>query len=346
MTDTVVSQTREQLLNSDGDLVYRVISVVTNKGDLPHPSLFVTSINDTLDPTSDTFLRVATPYDLTNLHTSRSAAVAASATVYLSAFASNDFADLEVAMQATQEIDGRINNLVTMWQTYYGSFYTPTAETLTFPNTDPSYVEELKAAYSSAKAARVLAEEDLETKTSELTTAETAYDSATAMVDLTLSLVNFCNKLRDPTNGFWSILKAAITSYVSGNNAFFDDLKVAYETWSGVAWSVSVSPSPTDDWYAMYNAMKAWYVTTKQTWDTAGAPQVSNVDTVLTNLCTSASSEYAAAVSDQTSTLSDVNSAVQAKEEAAATLAAAQEAEDAALAAVVAVCPDFDPATV
>jgi len=343
MADTVVSQTRNQLLNSDGDLVYRVISVVTDKGDLPHQFLFVTTINDNLDPTADTFLRVATPYDLTNLNTDRATAVSEDATVYLSAFVSNDYSDLEIAMQARQEIDGRVNTLVTTWQAYYSSFYTPTAETLTFPNADESYTQELKTAYSDAKAARVVAEEDLATKTTTLSDAEEDYDDATTQVDMFLASVNFCEKLRDPTHGFWTILKSGISSYEAGNNSLFDDLKTAYEQWSGTPWVLTTAPAPTDDWFFLYNVMYTWYTSIKPAWDTTGAPQVANVDNILTNVCATASSEYASAVSDQSAALADVNTAAQAKEEAAATLAAAQEAEDAALAAVVAVCPDFDP---
>ena len=123
-------------------------------------------------------------------------------------------------------------------------------------------------------------------------------------------------------------------------------MKAAYEVWSTVAWSTSAPPSPSEPYYPMYNAMYAWYTVTRAAWETTGAPQVSNVDTALADLCGAASSAYSSAVSTQSSALSNVNSAAQAKEEAAATLAAAQEAEDAALTAVVSVCPDFDPDSV
>ncbi|RKY28653.1 MAG: hypothetical protein DRP83_00335 [Planctomycetota bacterium] len=346
MANTEISQTREQVLNAAGEQVYRVISVVAAKGDLPHQSIFVLSINDASDPTSDTFLRVASPFDLTNLYTDRPTAIANSATIFLSPYVNNDYSDLEVAMQATQEIDGRVNTLVTTWQTYFGEFYTPTSETLTFPNFDPSYVQELKAAYAAAKEARETAESDLEDKTTTLTDAEDALADAVGMVELFAYLVQVCDKLMPATTGYWAILNAEITSYVGGTNSLFNAMKTAYEVWSTIPWVPSSPPAPTEDYFDMYNALNAWYGTIKNDWETVGVPQVANVTATLTDACNNASSEYTSALNDQTNAASDVADAQEAKDKATATLAAAQEAEDAALAAVVAVCPDFDPASV
>ena len=346
MANTLVSQTREQVLNSEGVPVYRVISVVIDKGDLPHSGVFVLEIIVDTDPTSDKFLRIASPYDLTNLKTDRSVAVAAGATLFLSPYANNDYSALELAMQATQEIDGRVNNLVTTWQTYYGQFYTPTAETIVFPNIDPSYIEELKSNYEFAKAARVAAEADLEEKNYELSDAEDALEAAVSKTELLQITVNNCDKLRNPTTGFWAILYTEITKYVGRTNILFDHMKLAYETWSGSPWEPGSPPDPLDPWYNMYIQMNTWYTTGKQEWDTVGAPQVANVETLLTSICNYASGQYAAAVNAQTNAQSDIYDAQEAKEKATATLAAAQEAEDAALAAVIAVCPDFDPESV
>jgi hypothetical protein len=96
----------------------------------------------------------------------------------------------------------------------------------------------------------------------------------------------------------------------------------------------------------MYNAMVTWYTVIKSDWETTGAPQQANVNTRLTDACANVSAQYTTALNTQTNAASDVSDCTEAKEKATATLAVAQEAEDAALAALVAVCPDFDPSSV
>jgi hypothetical protein len=66
----------------------------------------------------------------------------------------------------------------------------------------------------------------------------------------------------------------------------------------------------------------------------------------LAAFCADVEINYNSAVADLATKNQEVASAVTAKEEAEAILASAQTAEDAALAAVLEVCPDFDPRSV
>lgn len=346
MTDTRVSQTREQI-SVGGTQVYRIISVVTDKGELPHASLFVLEIADKADPTDDTFLRVASPYDLTNLYTDRNVAIMNDATIFLSPDTYSDFEDLEVAIQAQQEISGRINTLVTLWQTYMDDFYTPTAATLIFPSTDEAYSQQLKDAYASAKEARIAAEEELESKTEELTAAEEDYSDAADAVSSLKTLVELCDALRNATTpGYWEALKPQLNTYETGNNTFADNMKAAYQTWSGSSWDPSSAPDISDSWYNMYHAILTWVNDVKGVWETDGQPQQSNTDTTLTTLCNEIAALYTTKLNTQSAASSTLSDAQEAKEKATVNLTAAQEAEDEALANVVSVCPDFDPSSV
>jgi len=342
MPNTIISQTREQV-SVDGNQVYRIISVVTDKGDLPQAALFVLKINDNDDPTDDTFLRVASPYDLTNLYTDRDIAILNSSTAFLSAYAYSDFDDLEIAIQAQQEISGRINTLVELWQTYMDEFYTATAATLTFPSADEAYSQQLKDAYASAKATRIAAEDDLETKTEELVTAENEYADIVDEIATIKELVELCDTLRNTTvPGYWEVLKLELSSYETGNATFAENMKSAYLSWSGTPWDPSSPPAISDDWYNMYDYILTWTTTVKNVWETNGQPQQANTDTTLTSLCNAISALYTTKLNTYSAASSTLSAAQEAKEKATADLTVAQEAEDEALANVLAVCPDFD----
>lgn len=348
MPTTKVSQTRQQLQNTHGDIVYRIISVVTDQGDLPQPAIFVYKIEDPDDPSYDAFQRIASPYDLTTLTIGRPAAVAAGVQYFLSTYSSRDFDALEVAMQAMQEINGRVSTLASTYNTYMSSFYTATAEALEFPNADPSYVQQLTDAYSDAKEARIVAEEDLEEKSTELTTSESELAAAVAQTAMLKTLWDYCTSLRDSTSGSWTLLQSAITTYVTQTNTFFGSMIEAYEAWNeGVnPWDPTTGPPPFSDWYPMWDAMRIWWTGGRVAWEANGVPKVTLVADTLTAMCNFINTNYAAAVNSQSQAYTAVSSATEAKEKATAVLAAAQEAEDAALAAIKAVCPSFDPASV
>jgi hypothetical protein len=257
-----------------------------------------------------------------------------------------DFEDLEVAIQAAQELNGRINTLVSSWQEYLNDFYTPTAETLTFPNADPGYVQELKDAYAAAKADRIAAEEDLAEKSSDLVDAEADLATATSLVEDYALLVTSITDLVDPINGSWTLLNSRLNTHKTADDTFFDAMKIAYQTWSTTAWDPTAPPAPSADWRGMYDAMLAWYNGELIPWGTDIAPKQTEITDLTTTLNNDITTQYATAINNQTTASSDVNEATVAKEKATAVLAAAQDAEDAALAAVLAVCSDFDPSSV
>jgi hypothetical protein len=303
---TDVSQYRSQLILPTGKQVYRIVTVVVDKGDLPNLEIFVTTINDAIDPTADTFLRIATPFDLSNLTKSRVTAVANGYTVYLSASAVNDFDSLEAGIKATTELKGRINALVSTWLAYEGEFLTSPAVTYSFPNADETYIQLTKDAYASAKAARVSAESALTAWTAAVVDAETAIDDLNDLVAFLAELHTGCDLLLHATTGYWPLLQ--------GDMAAADPYLVPAYT-----------PPPN---YAFVS------------------PRAGQVDTALVANCNLINGQYATSLTALSAAQTTLNTNQKEKNKAVADLTTAQEAEDAALAAVIAVCPSFDPESV
>jgi len=59
-----VRQTRRSITLANGSVRYEVVNEITDKGDLPFPHLFVLKVGDGADPKDDLFARIATPVDI------------------------------------------------------------------------------------------------------------------------------------------------------------------------------------------------------------------------------------------------------------------------------------------
>lgn len=135
---------------------------------------------------------------------------------------------------------------------------------------------------------------------------------------------------------------------------------------------------PTDDWLDFYNTLKGYentptaFSTALTTYGTAVSGYgphttlgtslaafqtildaytstdtlITSINFELTDFCSTAIAAYSAAVVQVTQKEAAITVAVNAKNEAEAELASAQETEDAALAAVQEVCPDFETTSV
>ena len=307
MPSTEISQYRSQMVLPSGEQIYRIITVVVDKGDLPNLEIFVTEIADALDPTSDRFVRIATPFDLSNLTTSRVTAVANDYTHFLSASAVNDFGSLEAGIKATTELKGRINNLVTTWLLYTGEFLTSPAAVYFFPSADETYIKLVKDAYVSARAARISAESALSAWTTAVIDAEESIDDLNSLLSFLTQLREGCNSLLHAGTGHWIRLQA--------------DMVVAYDYLSPPGYT----PPPN---YSFVS------------------PRTGEVDTVLVANCNLIHGQYSTTVTALSAAQTTLNNAQKEKNKAVADLTTAQETEDAALAAVIDVCPSFDPATV
>jgi len=337
MADTVVEQIRTTIEPTPGAVKYRITSTVTDEGDLPFKELFVYKINDPVDDSNDTFERVANPHDLQNITPDRVTAVANEESYFLWSVLVRDYDDIEIAIQAIEALEGRINTAVTTWVTYQTDF--EGTETDNYPSADEELTDALKQDYATKKAARVSAEADVTSAETALTLAQSEAELAVEKVSLYQNEVLFCDEAR-VTN--WIPYYAGVGTFKSAMQTFFDNMVTEYNTYSGFTYPTA--PSPANDWTGVYNVLQvaASALAAFNSVETYGT----SLDSLFTSFCGDANSSYNGAIADKTVKDQAVANAVTAKEEAEAALAAAQTAEDEALAAVMALCPDFDPNSV
>jgi hypothetical protein len=154
----------------------------------------------------------------------------------------------------------------------------------------------------------------------------------------------------------WPTFDAQLNTLLAAENVLVASSKTDFCTLSGIALSATVTWPPTSDqlddlddlspsWRHWYDAIVN-FGTVQNSYNTTGAPArvlVGNNETLFwQNTTAKLSWSYNAKVNAD----SLVADAVTTKKEAEASLAAAQKAENAALAALMAVCPTFDPASV
>lgn len=380
MDSTRVTQECQHVVDSSGQLKYRIRTSVdpSNPGELPHFQIFVYSVGVEDDPTTDTFVRVATPHDLQSYPKDRNDALGIDVEgLFLMASMEVYYDDLSIAIQAKSAITSRINNLVNTWIAYKDAFYTdPESETF-HPTVDPTLEQQLKDAYSTARNARITAEAALTVAESAVTEASSAIDAATEIVQIREAEVQFCTTT---ITSYWSSAQSQFNTFVTAAEAYktaskiflendigkddshgaFEDLVDAYnETINGDA--TQWSSFPTDPAKVkLYNAINDTFnVATGKVvpflnsqWATfnaayeqwiAAAPVLDQLGTTFQDFCRNAAAGYASALSAKSAAEDTYNDSVKEKEKAEAELAAAQTAEDTALAAAQDVCPDFDP---
>ena len=314
MLKTTVEQTRNQMLDG-GVLKYNIYTSVTAKGELPQEEIFVYKANDPADPTKDTFTRVSSAYDLEEVPVDRNAGLERDDNFYLTSYMSVNFTDLDSAIQGKQAIYTRINDLINNWYLFKNEFYADDQTTL-HPTADAGLEDSMRAAYVAARTARQAAETALASAVTDVTTAETAVDSANARVTIYLNDVSFCILVR-LTN--WTALVAASTAFAL------------------VVDSVINSTTDAAAKLALQEGSDAWMTQSNH---------ATIIDTALKDFCLAANANYTNAQAAVAIAVSTLSAKVRAKNEAEANLVSAQAAEDQALAAIKALCPTFDPASV
>jgi hypothetical protein len=248
-----------------------------------------------------------------------------------------DYIDIEIAVQAIDALEGRINTAVTTWVTYQNEF--AGSEVDSYPSTDQELSDALKAEYATAKAARVSAEGDVTTSETDLLISQASAELAVEKVSLYEKEVQFCSEARVT---YWLDYYGGVGTYKSGMTSFFDNAVAQYNLYSGETYPDP--PSPANDWTGLHGVLTA--ASAAQAAFNSVEPSGASLDAVFTTFCAEATSSYNGALAAKSAADVDVANKVTAKEEAESALASAQTAEDEALAAVVAVCPDFDPDSV
>lgn len=319
----VLSQERHVELVSGTDEAFVVTSLMvsaTMPDQLPHLNVFVMLVNDVDDPKQDTLARVARIADLTTIPIGRDAGIAtptANGMEYLSASSTNVYETLETANDAATAIRDRVNALMNAWIDFRTNFQaedpSPAVYVLPYGNTDQATT--LIEAYKTAKQDRYQKQLAKTEADAALARAQAAYTDAQNLVaDLT-----------DILSGA-TINQGEVQALING----LTPLITASNTFLAAASGTPPSSAEKTTFQAAITAATA--VQTTSTGYVADA-------TTLTGLITAYQS---ARVTDASTAATALTTAQADQITKAQQLTSAQAIEAAALAAVLAVCPDFD----
>lgn len=360
---TKVQQDSKQTALPDGSFQYSIRTTVLEQGELPHEYLFVFKILDPVDPKEDTFVRVGTPYDLeTDTHkTSRDEALTAEQEFYLASTMLRTYDELETAVQAKEAIVSRVEGAVSAWITYMGDF-AGVSEVL-HPTGEPEIEQALVTAYTDAKQARIDAEAAVIASEAAVVLAEAVASLAADKAAIYQGQVNFC---QNANQIYWAnyygavqALTPQLTTFITASGVHTDDyqsmwdtLEGKYNLYSGVTYPVDVG---IGDWAPIHDILQS-NETKPSSYDTGPLQTIKNAQStfqqnenygaslndLFATYCAAANANYNTAAADKSLKDKEVADSVTAKENANATLVAAQTAEDEALANILSLCPTFD----
>lgn len=287
---------------------------------LPHLNVFVIAVADVSDPKQDSLARVANIADLSLIPIGRDAGVAApgpNGIEFLSQSSTSRYDTLETANDAATAFVDRVNALIENWITFRTQFNAPdpTPAMYTLPRVDPSQKTALINAYTVAKQDRYQKQTDKANADAALTRAQNDYTYKSGLIagigtivtDITTTKTNLTTVVTE----FGTLLTAGQTFY-SANTG-------------GVGAATFLTA-----------------LNTAATQQGAMASFQTQANTALTDALAYQSARLADASASSTAL-----TAAQADQIAKAqALTSAQATEAAALAAVLAVCPDFDKHTI
>lgn len=283
--------------------------------ELPHLHVFVFTIVDPIDPQDDEFTRVATVADLSLLPQSRDAAVTASSTTYLQTACTVSFDNLTDALTGAQVLQDRVNQLVSDWESFAGSF--DGTHDYVFPSSTPSQKQALINAYAAAKQAGYA-------QLQVANAAAASVTSATAKVtDLSAQVA--------AVTGFVASATLVKNDVIAETNAF-TTLKSA-----GDVFLVAASCAATGDKDTFQAALNVG--ANQETLNTGYIADATTAEASLNTYLGTVSASLAAAQTALSS--AQANNILQQQ-----TLATDNATTAAALSALLAVAPDFDPTTV
>jgi len=297
--------------------------VITNQmvsasipSELPSLGVFVLNIVDDADPKADTLARVATLADLTTIPIGREAGIAApgpNGKQFLSPTWTASYDQLQTALDAAEAFRARVNQLILDWQTFRTNFNAPdpAPAIYTLPGIISSQKSVLIAAYKTAKQDRYQ---------KQIVKADADDTLARAQADYTYKQ-DLVSDL-DPINTAAATNVTEFTT-TAGN---FSTLKTAGDTFLGA------NPGGVG-------------ASTFQTALNTAAVQASQHTAYLGDasaLATSINTYRTARQTDASTASATLSTAITDQATAAQDLIEVQALEASTLAAVLAVCPDFD----
>lgn len=288
--------------------------------ELPHLNVFVISVADPTDPTQDALARVAGIADLSLIPIGRDAGIAApgpNGIEYLSQAATVSYSDIQTANTAATTFVDRVSALVSAWILFDSEFYAPTATPATYqlPIVDASQSQALINAYAAAKQAGYVQLQTSTAANAALTAAQADYAYKSSLLTGIATVVTSATKVQTE---FGTTVTQFGVLYATGQTFY-----AANTGGTGAATFLAALNAAV----AQQGAMPGYLTDAIAAVTAATAYQ-----TARTNDVTASATALAGAQNTQITQ--------------AQALTAANALTAAALAAVLAVCPDFDPTTV
>lgn len=181
MAVTTLAQTRSAVTIS-GVTKYRILTTVTDKGDLDDSGLFLVNIVDSADPKNDTLERVVGLGDLPLYKADRTAAIAAGDLLWRAPDFTRDYDALDLAIAAYQITQDRVSALVSDWAKYSADF-AAVAAAIPLPLVSASLLATTINAYIAANTAVTTAQTDSTTANAALAAAQVALVAAQSKQD-------------------------------------------------------------------------------------------------------------------------------------------------------------------
>lgn len=202
---TVMDCTSETIMVSGAEKVrFKVVALVTDKGDFPDKYLYVIKIVDPTDAKDDTFTRVVTVPDFSEIGIDRTTAVAASASYYRVLTHTFYYDNVHTAAAAKDVLKARIDELAENWVVYDTAF-SASSEVTDHPRPQPSAFTAAVKDHTTQTTATAAV---LKLQTAAKTTYEAAKTAATAATTAATNAKKALDDAEDSKEWFDDLLSA------------------------------------------------------------------------------------------------------------------------------------------
>ena len=326
MSGTQVQYVRS-VVTVDGDNKFKIEATCSIAGSLPDTNIFVLSMTQEFDPKSDSLLRVAAIQDFETYLDDRDDALREGFITWRSRTAILFYDDLTTANAAAKELSSRVNALVEDQDINLAEFATGTGgELITYPVTDPSVKQELIDNANATNDAVAPLEEARDEELAKCTALENSLAiTEERLLEAQGDLANIGNVI----SALSPISTALISSYGTANTAAGQ-----IRTLNAAS---SASTSEKSDIETQIVNLDAALLT----WTTQNTALSNVIATDLANTQSTLQSRVATLSSERNATLTQITQCNADLASAEGALDAARDARDAALANVLAICPDF-----
>lgn len=328
MPGTQITPTRTPVLVDTGTK-YQVTAVCSLAGTLPNTNIFVRQVVQEDDPKNDTFLRIASVVDFTTYGSNRQESIESGAFIYRANSFVALYDDVTTGNDAWNELSARVNALVLEYDVYITAFLTPVdGVVVTYPTIDESTKAALIATYEAS----------LET----VEEAESARDTENVACNaLQLELETYQIRLAEVQADV-----AAVTPIASASTLVPPNLSVIAATTSTASLTASAYVASSGASAPEQASIQGQLATINNQVSALNLQTTfadSEVRIPLLAFLGTLQARAASLQADVTAKQIEYNQCMLEMATLQAAVDQARQARDAALAAIVAVCPDYVP---